>query len=100
MGRVGKVADIALFAGIGVPPLPGRHTEQSHIQNIRLAGVDQADLLAGQFRGDQIGLNGIGVDTVIDFCQVPLDVPTELFLFIFLEPLKLLDYIYRYRKTV
>jgi len=38
-------------------------------------------------------LNGVGVDAVIDFCQIASDVPAQSFPLVFLETLKLLDQI-------
>jgi hypothetical protein len=57
-------------------------------------------LLFGQFRRDQIRLDSISVYAVIDFCEIPFNVPTELFALFLFEALEFLYQIklefYRY----
>ena len=66
LGGIGEIPNIAFFLRVLVSPLFGGHPEQGHIQHIRLAGVDQAHLLARKLRGNQVGLDRIGVNPVID----------------------------------
>lgn len=76
---------------MGIPPLLGRHAEQRHVQDISLVGIDQGNLTGGQFRRNQIFLDGICVNTVIDLGKVALDVPAKLFHLLSLEAFKLFD---------
>ena len=76
---------------MGIPPLLGRHAEQSHVQDIRLIGIDQGNLPSGQFRRNQIFLDGIRMNAIIDLGKVALDIPAKLLQLLGLEPLKLFD---------
>jgi hypothetical protein len=90
--NIGFVADIAFMVAVFVPPLLRGFTEQGHVEQIRLAGLDEIDLLGRQLRRDQDRLDGVGVDAVIDFGQVAADVPAELLEFLLFESLELLDH--------
>ena len=76
---------------MAVAPLFGGHAEQGHVQDIRLGGVNQVYLAWSQFRRDQVLFDGVGVNPVVDLGKIAPDVPAELFAFLFLEPLELLD---------
>ncbi len=82
---------LPFFVRIFIPPLFGRFPEQCHVQQVCFAGVDQVDLLRCQLGRDQIRLDGVGVNSVVDFGQVAADVPAELLKFLLFEPLELLD---------
>ena len=58
---------------MGIPPLLGRHAEQGHVQDISLVGIDQGNLPSGQFRRDQIFLDGIRMNAIVDLGEVALD---------------------------
>ena len=58
---------------MGIPPLLGRHAEQGHVQDISLVGIDQGNLPSGQFRRDQIFLDGIRMNAIVDLGKVALD---------------------------
>jgi hypothetical protein len=91
LGAGGLVADVALFAGVLAPPLGGRLAEEGHVQHIGLAGIDEAGLGFAQLRRDEMGLDGVGVDAVVDLGEVAADVPAEGLALGFLEPLKFLN---------
>ena len=91
LGTGGLVADVALFAGVLAAPLGGGLAEEGHVEHIGLAGIDEAGLGFAQLRRDEVGLDGVGVDAVVDLSEVAADVPAESLAFGFLEPLKLFD---------
>ena len=72
MGDIGFVADISFVLRVFVPPLFSGFAEQGHVQQIRLAGVDNIDLFRRELRRDQVRLDGVGVDAIIDFGQLSL----------------------------
>jgi hypothetical protein len=49
------------------------------------------ELRLGQFGWNEVFFNGIGMNSVIDFYELAFDVPAELFLLFFFEPLEFLD---------
>ena len=89
----GIVPHIPFQAWILCPPLLGRLAKQSHIQHVRLVGIDKALLILGQVRGNEIGLDGIGVNPVVRTCQNSLYVPfqRQTVAFIPLQALIVLD---------
>ena len=91
MPGIGLVADVALRPTVGVTPLLGSHPEESHVQNVGFAGVDKIDLGARQLRRNQVGLDGVGMNPVVDLREVALDVPAKLLELLLLQPLELLD---------
>ena len=76
---------------MGIPPLLGRHAEQSHVQDISLVGIDQGYLTSRQFRRNQILFDGIRMNTIIDLGKVAFDISAKLFHLLGLESFKLLD---------
>ncbi len=91
LGSSGLVADVALAAGVLATPLGGGLTEESHVEHIGLAGIDETGLAFAERRRDEVGLDGVGVDAVIDLGEVAADVLAEGLTLGFLEPLKFLD---------
>ena len=65
--------------------------EQGQIQHIGFGGIDQRGLLGAEGGGDQMLLDGVGVDAVVDFGKVAANVPAQRFSLIFLEALELFD---------
>ena len=49
------------------------------------------DLRFFEFCWDQVLFDRVGVDPVVDLCEVAPDVPAELFMLLLLEPLEFLD---------
>lgn len=82
---------LPLLPGFSSRHCIGRFAEQRHVQQVRLAGVDEIDLLRRQLRRDQVGLDGVGVDAVVDPGQVAADVPAQLLVFRLLQALEFLD---------
>lgn len=91
--HVGMVAEVAFQPQVGIPPTPGAHPEQRHVQQVGLARIDKADLLRRQGVRNQVVADGIGMDQVVDLGQVAPDVPTQLLELLFLEALEFLDQI-------
>lgn len=91
MRNVGIVTDIFFFVRILVPLHGSRQTKKGHIQNIRFRSIDVVNLRFIQFRWYKVFLDGIGMDTVINFCQVAPDVPAKLFSLFVFQPLKFFD---------
>ena len=65
------VPGVTAQIGVTIPPLFRSHTEQRHIQDIDLAGMDKGDLSDGEFRRDEVFFDRVRVDVVIDLRQVP-----------------------------
>ena len=61
------IPDIALQLRVTIPPLLCGHAKQSHVQDICFTGVNEGNLLGGEFRRDQVLLDGVGMDAIIDF---------------------------------
>ena len=91
LGAGGLVADVALVAGVLTAPLGRGLAEQSHVEHIGFAGINEAGLGFAQLRRDEMGLDGVGVDAVVDPGEIAADVPAEGLALGFLEPLKFLD---------
>ena len=70
------VAYVALLVSIRLSPLLGSHAEHSHIEHICLIGIDDACLLRCHLFGDDIALDGIGVNPLVDFGEFPLGRPS------------------------
>lgn len=89
----GGVAHVARLLGVGLPPLRGREAEQRYVEQVRLAGVDDADLRGRQARRDQTLFDGVGVNPVIDLGQRALEAPFQRGEagFFILEALEFLD---------
>ena len=62
----GVFAQVAFEFGIGVAPLSGRLAEEGDIQQIGLAGIDDGRLCRRDGGGDEAGLDGVGVDAVVE----------------------------------
>ena len=65
--------------------------EESDVEDIRFARVNDAHLGAGQGRRDEVPLDGVGVDTVVDFRQFAFRRPADLLLLLRLESLEFRD---------
>ena len=89
--HVGVISHIALVTRMAVPPLPGGHAKEGHVQHIRFAGIDEVGLRLVQLWRDEVGLDGIRVDAVVDAGEVAADVPTEGLTLGLLEALEFLD---------
>ena len=88
---IGVVPDISCFVWIRIPPHGSGHAEKSHVQDIRFRGINSVNLRFSQFVGDKIFLDDIGMNPIVDFGQIPPDVPTQLLFLFILQPLELLD---------
>ena len=87
----GVIALVAFERRVGDLPLLMRHAEESYIQHIRFARVDDVHLSACDGGGNEILLDGIRMDAVVDLREFPLRRPTDKLLLLRLETLKLLD---------
>ena len=87
------VPHIPVEHGIGVTPLFSRQAEQGNVQHIRLVGVGDGGLYRCDRGWNQVDLDGIGMDSIVEFRQGPVKVPgqRQTAVLIFLEPLELLD---------
>jgi hypothetical protein len=66
------VPNIALLARILVAPVLRRHAEQHHVQNVRLAGINQIGLACAQFRRHKVFLDRIGMDVFLFLSQLQI----------------------------
>ncbi len=82
---------LPFFAGVLAAPLGGGLAEEGHVEHIGFTGVDETGLGFAQLWRDEVGLDGVGVDAVVDLGEVAADVPAEGLALGFLEPLKLFD---------
>ena len=89
----GVVAHIAIDADVAVSPLLCRLPKQRDVEQVRLTGIGDRGLSGGDGRRNQVGLNGIGMDAVIEFGQGAIEVPgkREALILVLLEALELLD---------
>jgi hypothetical protein len=69
--------------------LRGGSAKQGEIEHVGLAGVDLRGLRGGESGGNQVCLDGVGVDAVVDSRKIAMDVPTERFAFFVLDALEL-----------
>ena len=74
----GVVADVAIGVGMGVAPLLRRLAEEGDVEQVGLAGVNEAGLSLGDGGRDERILDRVGVDAVVDLGEGALEVPTEL----------------------
>ena len=63
----GVVADIAVEVWVGIAPLLGSHTKHRHIEHICFLCINDARLHWGHLLRNQMALDGIGMNTVVDF---------------------------------
>ena len=91
--EAGVVAHVAVLAGVRVPPLPGGLAEKGDVEEIRLRGVGEGGLLRGDFSRNQMGLDGVGVEPVVDLGEGAIEIPSErkAAVLVLLEPLEFLD---------
>jgi hypothetical protein len=78
----------SFFIGIRFPPHRSGFSEQGHIKNISFGCINMVDLGLAQFRRNKIFLDGIGMDPIIYFGQVPTDIPAKLLFFFIFKSLK------------
>jgi len=71
------IAHVAVFVGIGVTPFTGGLTEERDVEQIGFVGVREGCLLRRNFRRDEMGQDGVGVEAMIDFGQGAVEVPGE-----------------------
>ena len=73
--------------------MPGGLAEESDVEHVRFAGIDQRRLLFCDGGRDECLPDGIGVDAVVDLGKGALKIPTELepVVFLVLEMLEHLD---------
>lgn len=91
--EAGMIAHVAVLAGIGVSPLPGGLAEEGNVEEIGLVGVGKGGLLRCDFGGDQMGLDGVGVEPVVDLGEGAVEIPREreAAVLVLLEALEFLD---------
>ncbi len=79
--------------GVGVAPLPGGLAEEGDVQQVGLAGVGDGGLRGRDLRRDEVGLDGVGVDAVVELGEGAVEIPGErkAAAFVLLEPLEFLD---------
>ena len=89
----GVVAQVAIEFGFGIAPLPGGLPEHGDVEQIGLVGIGHGRLCGCDFRRDQVGLDGIGVDAVVDLGESAIEVPCKgkSLPLIVLEALEFLD---------
>ena len=89
----GVVAHVAVELGIGVAPLFRRLTKKGHVQQIGLVGVGAGGLRGRDLRRDEVGLDGVGVDAVVELGESAVEIPSEreAAVFVVLEAAKFFD---------
>jgi hypothetical protein len=93
--EAGMVPHVAVEVGILPAPLHRRDAEQGRVKQVSLTGIDERHLLVGDFLGDQVLLDCVGVDAVVQLGQRAVQAPIggKLPGLLLLEPLELLDQI-------
>ncbi len=91
--ETGVVAHVAVLTGVGVAPLVGGLSEEGDVEDVGFVGVGEGGLLRGDFGRDEMGLDGVGVEVVIDLGEGAVEVPgeREAAVFVLLEALEFLD---------
>ena len=87
------IPNISFGIRVCLVPFLCRDAEQCNIQHICFIGVGKALTLWGHIRRDQYIFDCIRVDTVIDFCKCPIQVPSQrkTAIFVILQALIVLD---------
>ena len=91
LGNVRIIPDISFEARVLLAPLFCTHAEQGHVKHIGFGCVYGIDLRLCQFRRDQVFLYGIGMNSVVDLCEIAPDIPAELPPLFLFEALEFLD---------
>jgi hypothetical protein len=88
----GVIPHIAVQLGIGLAPLAGGLAEQGDIEQVCFAGIGDGGLSGCDGGGNQMRLDGVGVDAVIQLGQRAVEVPCQrqATIFVFFEPLEFL----------
>lgn len=68
---------VAFERWIGLAPLFRCLTEERHVEKIGLGGVRDGRLCRCDFRRDEMRLDGVGVDTVVEFGECAIEIPLE-----------------------
>ena len=91
--EVGVVAYVAVFVWIGVTSFAGGLAEECDIEDVGFVCVGDGSLLRGDLRRNEMGLNRVGVNSVIDLGKGAVEILGErgAAAFVFLEALKFLD---------
>ena len=90
----GIVAHVAFQVGVRVAPFEGSDAEHGYVQHVGFAGIDARGLLRGDFRWDEVLLDGISVDAVVYLREFPFGAPAQLGLLLLLEALEFTHQIY------
>ncbi|UCZ57647.1 hypothetical protein LGV61_05050 [Desulfurispirillum indicum] len=87
------VAHVAILIGVSFAPFAGGLAEEGDVEQVGLAGVGEGGLLRSDLCWNQVGLYSVGVQAVIDLGEGAIQVLSEgeTTVFVFLEPLELLD---------
>ena len=91
LGTGGLIANVALFARIHAAPLGRSLAKEGHVEHIGFRRVHEVGLRLAQLWRDEVGLDGVGVDAVVDLGEIAADIPAEGLALGFLESLELLD---------
>ena len=71
----GVISHISFFLGIGGSPLFGRDAKECDVEEVSFRGVGEGCLGFGNGGWDEVGLNGIGVDAIIEFGKSAVEIP-------------------------
>ena len=82
---------LPFLARICAAPLDPSLAAEGRVEHIGFRRVHEVGLRLAQLLRDEVGLDGVGVDAVVDLSEVAADVPAESLALGFLEPLKLFD---------
>lgn len=83
------ITDITLLLRILFPPFPCRHSKHRYVEYISLVGILHDGLLTRDLRRDEIGLDGIRMNTIVYFGKFPFGRPLYLLLLSSFQALEL-----------
>lgn len=75
--QIGLIPDISLSVWVCLPPFLCSHAKHCDVQHICLIGIGNTLLPRGYVRRNQHFFNSIRMDSVIDFGQSPVQIPSK-----------------------
>jgi hypothetical protein len=91
--QCGVVTHVAVFFRVGIAPFPGGLAEEGDVEKVGLVSVGESGLLCRDLCRDEVGLDGVGVEPIVDLGQGAVEVPVEgeATIFVLLQTLEFLD---------
>lgn len=85
----GRITNITILLRSQFPPFPCRHSKHRYVEYISLVGILHDGLLTRDLRRDEIGLDGIRMNTIVYFGKFPFGRPLYMLLLFSFQALEL-----------